>query len=170
MPAATPIVLDLFDVFENPRVELTVEGMVWLLLARTRFEEIRTPPSPLTQPPPKGICSDLVFKGHDHWRSHTDRQRSLLFAQWVSSRASHQLWPCAILYRPVLHCVSCCRPGNWECFQRHDLNLSLLVTGQKIERVRARGNRKVNQHILGSREIKSLWSIGCRNELIWPCW
>jgi len=59
MPAATPIVLDLFDVFENPRVELTVEGMVWLLLARTRFEEIRTPPSPLTQPPPKGICSDF---------------------------------------------------------------------------------------------------------------
>jgi len=46
-PAHSPVVLYTFDVFDDFRVERPVEIMIWMALARSRFEEILYPESKL---------------------------------------------------------------------------------------------------------------------------
>ena len=53
--AAPPVVFYLLNVFEDAWVELAVEWMVRLLFSWTRFEQICTPASALTQATPQGV-------------------------------------------------------------------------------------------------------------------
>ena len=62
MSTAAPIVFYLFDIFENAGVELAVKGMIRLLFAGTRFEQVGSPASPFAQTPPQRICSHLEIQ------------------------------------------------------------------------------------------------------------